>query len=92
MIQRFLIAAIAGFLVLTSQIITSNASAADIDWDSVPHFANKAELATYIENGRRKGQTEFHFVFLGENISNKADSIIFLENFLNTLLPLVMFT
>lgn len=81
MIQRFLIAAIAGFLILTSQIITSNASAADIDWDSVPHFANKAELATYIENGRRKGQTEFHFVFLGENISNKAE----FDNFLGEL-------
>ncbi len=69
MIQRFLIATIVGFLFLTSK----NASAADIDWDSAPHFANKAELAKYIEDGRRKGQKVFNFVLTSIEINNKQE-------------------
>ena len=58
MIQRFLVAFALCFLVLTSKI----ALASDVDWDSVPRINSKAQLATYIEEGRRKGQTEFHFI------------------------------
>lgn len=69
MFKKFFVAVILGLLVMSSQIV----SAADIDWNSAPRINSKAQLANYIENGRRKGQTEFHFVFLGENISNKAE-------------------
>lgn len=69
MVRKLFVALLLGLLVISSSI----AVAADIDWDSVPHFNNKAELANYIENGRRKGQTDFNFVFLGENISNQAE-------------------
>lgn len=60
MIQRLLVAVIAGFLVLTSQI----ASAADIDWNSAPKIGSKAEFARYIENERRKGYTTFNIVLI----------------------------
>lgn len=69
MFKKFFVVVILSLLLMSSQIV----AAEDVNWDSVPHFSNKAELATYIENGRRKGQTEFHFVFLGEKISNKAE-------------------
>ncbi len=69
MLKRFIVAFVVCLLVLSSQIV----SAADVNRDSVPGINSKAQLATYIENGRRRGQTEFHFVFLGENISNKAE-------------------
>ena len=66
MIQRFLIAAIVGFLVLTSQI----ASAADIDWNSAPRICSKAEFARYIEEGRRNGQTVFPMIITNKLFVN----------------------
>ena len=67
MLKRFLIAVIVAVLVTTSQI------AAAVDWNSVPHFNNKAELATYIENGRRRGQTTFYFVLPSVKIHNEQE-------------------
>lgn len=71
MLKRCLLAVIVALLVTSSQI----AAAEDVDLDSVPHFANKAELATYIENGRRRGQTEFNFVLI-YNAVNKRDELV----------------
>ena len=65
MIRKFFLALLLGLFVMSESI----AVAEDVDWDSVPHFANKAELATYIENGRCKGQIEFYFTFPNEKIS-----------------------
>lgn len=69
MIKKFFAAMIVCLLVMSAQI----ASASNIDWKKVPRINSKAELATYIENGRRKGQTTFYFIFTGEKISNWAE-------------------
>lgn len=68
MLRKFLIVVIVALLVTTSQI-----AAADVDWNSVPHFNNKAELATYIENGRRRGQTTFYFFLPSVKIHNEQE-------------------
>lgn len=77
MIRRFIVAVISGFLVLTSQIIASNASASDIDWNSAPRIGSKAEFARYIESERRKGHTTFHVVLINglkvDTINDFAD-------------------
>lgn len=65
MIQRFLITAIVGFLVLTSQI----ADAEDYDWSQAPRIGTKAELARCIENERRRGQTKINFVLINFKLS-----------------------
>ncbi len=59
--------AIFGLLILSSQ------TAAAVDWNSVPHFDNKAELARYIENGRRQGQTVFNFVLTNRTFSTNKE-------------------
>ena len=54
-VKKFFIAVILAVFILSAQI------AAAVDWNSVPRINSKAELATYIENGRRKGYDTFHF-------------------------------
>lgn len=76
MIQRFFVSFVVCLLVLISQI----ALAADIDWDLVPRINSKAQLATYIENGRRNGQTEFHFTFPSVKINNQAELVKFVND------------
>lgn len=68
MLKKFLVTVIVGLLVMTSQI-----AAAEYDWSQAPRIGTKAELATYIENGRRKGQTTFYFIFPSAKISNQAE-------------------
>ena len=55
MLKRCLLAVIVALLVTSSQI------AAAEDYNSVRNFNSKAELARWIEAGRRQGQTEFNF-------------------------------
>ena len=69
MLKRFIVSFVMCLLVLSSQIV----SAADIDWDSVPRIGSKAELAKYIEDGRRNGQTEFHFVLTNKLKTSKEE-------------------
>lgn len=69
MIKKFFAAMIVCLLVMSAQI----ASASNIDWKKVPRINSKAELATYIENGRRRGQTTFYFIFPSMKISNRAE-------------------
>lgn len=64
MLRKFLLAAIVCVFALTSQI-----AAADVDWNSVPQFDNKADLVRHIEDGRRNGQTVFYFVFTNVTLS-----------------------
>ena len=73
MLKRFLLAAIVSLIVLSSQI----AAAADIDWDSVPHFSNNVQLSRYIENERRKGNTTIHFVLNYFKVNNNEELIKF---------------
>ena len=70
MLKRCLLAVIVALLVVTSSQI---AAAEDYDWSKAPRIGTKAELARYIESERRRvdakhplGQTEFHFVLMGE--------------------------
>lgn len=69
MLKRFLLAAIVSLIVLSSQI----AVAADIDWNSVPQFSNKAQLARYFENKSRQGFTEFNFILPSMKVNNQSE-------------------
>lgn len=66
MLKKLLVAAIVCLLVISSQIVHA---AEEIDWSTAPHFNSKAEVAAYIENGRRQGQTDFYFVLTSVKIS-----------------------
>ena len=66
--KKFFTAVILAVFILSAQI-----AAADVDWNKAPIFVTKDQLATYIENGRRKGQTTFYFIFLSEKISNQVE-------------------
>lgn len=74
--KKFFVAVILGLLVMSSQI----AAAAAVDWNKVPKFNTKAELATYIENERRRvdarhplGQTTFYFIFPSVKTHNEQE-------------------
>ena len=69
MIKRFFVVFALCFLVLSSQIV----SASDVDWDSVKKISSKAELAKYIENGRRRGQKVFNFVLTNFKLSTDRE-------------------
>lgn len=58
MLKRCLLAVIVALLVTSSQI----AAAEDYDWSKAPRIGTKAELARYIENERRNGNTIFPVV------------------------------
>ena len=77
MFKKFFVAVILGLLVMSSQIV----SAADIDWNSAPRINSKAQLANYIEEGRRKGQTEFNFVITYAKLNNKDEFDSWLKEF-----------
>lgn len=76
MLKKFFVAAIVTLLVASAQI-----AAAAVDWNSAPKISSKAQLATYIENGRRKGQTEFNFVLTYVTINNHDEFNNFLSEF-----------
>ena len=67
--KKFFTAVILAVFIFSAQI----AFAADVDWNSVPRINSKAQLATYIENGRRSGQTEFNFVLTNFKLSNNKE-------------------
>ena len=77
MFKKFFVAVILGFLVMSSQIV----SAADVDWNSAPRINSKAQLADYIEEGRRRGQTEFNFVITYAKLNNKDEFDSWLKEF-----------
>ena len=59
-------------------ISSQHAAAEDFDWSQAKRIGSKAELARYIENGRRKGQTNFHVVMINELRVNTREEF---ENF-----------
>ena len=67
--KKFFTAVILAVFILSAQI----AFAADVDWNSAPRINSKAQLANYIENGRRKGQTEFNFVITYVKLNNEDE-------------------
>ena len=69
MFRKFLAAVILAVFMLSAQI----ADAEDCDWSKAPRIGSKAELADYIENGKRRGQTVFHFIFPSMKISNQVE-------------------
>ena len=49
-------------------------AAEDYDWSKAPRIGTKAQLARYIENGRRKGQTVFRVILInGLKVDNRDD-------------------
>ena len=67
--KKIFTAVILAVFILSAQI----AAAADVDWNSVPRINSKAQLATYIENGRRRGQKVFYFTFPSMKIHNDQE-------------------
>ena len=63
MIKRFLIALIVGLFVMSLQIAFAE------DWSSVRNFSSKADLARWIETGRREGHTVFNFTLTNMNVT-----------------------
>ena len=66
MLKKLFAAAIVCLLVMSLQVVQAEEV---FDWSSAPHFDSKAEVAAYIENGRRQGQTDFYFVLTSVKIS-----------------------
>ncbi|MBQ7630047.1 MAG: hypothetical protein IJS81_07535 [Selenomonadaceae bacterium] len=75
--KKFFTAVILAVFILSAQI----AFAADVDWNSAPRINSKAQLANYIENGRRKGQTEFNFVITYVKLNNEDEFNNWLKEF-----------
>jgi len=62
MIRKIFVVMIVGLLVISSQI----ASAEDYDWSQAKRVGTKAELARYIENERRNGNTTIRVILTNE--------------------------
>ena len=58
MFRKFFAAVILAVFMLNVQIV----AAEDYDWSKAPRIGTKAQLARYIENERRKGNTKIHAV------------------------------
>ena len=83
MLRKFFIAVIVAVLMLSTQI----AAAEDYDWSKAPRINSKAELASYIENGRRKGQAEFNFVLTFVNVTNQQELNTLADEFAGNIAP-----
>jgi len=81
-VKKFFTAVILAVFILSAQI----AAAADVDWNSAPRINSKAQLATYIENGRRRGQTEFNFVLTYTKINNEEELSRFYDELVNRIM------
>ena len=81
MFKKFFVAVILGLLVMSSQIV----SAADIDWNSAPKIGSKTQLARYIENERRNGNTTFHIVLTYTKINNEEERLQFGKELVNRI-------
>ena len=68
MLKRCLLAVIVALLVTSSQI----AAAEDYDWSQAKRISNNAEFYRYVENGRRRGQTNFHVILTSISILPNA--------------------
>ena len=62
-IKKFFVVIILVLLVMSSQIVSAE------DWSSIRNFSSKSDLARWIENGRRNGQTEFNFTLTNMNVT-----------------------
>ena len=70
MFRKFFAAVILAVFMLNVQIV----AAEDYDWSKAPRIGTKAQLARYIENGRRKGQTVFRVILMnGFKVDNRDD-------------------
>ena len=76
MFKRCLLALIVVLLMTTAQI-----AAAEYDWNQAPRISNKTQLASYLENERRKGNTKIHFVLTYLTINNHDEFNDFLKKF-----------
>ena len=56
--RKFFAAVILAVFMLSAQIV----SATNVDWNSAPKISSKAQLARYVENERRKGNTIFYVI------------------------------
>lgn len=77
MVKKILIAVVFALLIVSSSI----AAAEEYDWSQAPQIDTKTELARYIEDGRRNGQTTFRFIFTGAKVDNQEA----LDNLLNEI-------
>ena len=68
MIKKFFVALILGLLMMSSQIV----SAYDYDWSQAKRIGSKVEFASYVENGRRRGQVTFHVILANNSILPNA--------------------
>ena len=80
--RKFFTAVILAVFILSAQI----AAAAEIDWNSAPRINSKAQLANYIENGRRRGQIEFNFVLTYTKINNEEERLRFANELVNKIM------
>ena len=88
MLRKIFAAVIVCVFMLSLQIVHAEEEA--FDWNSAPHFASKAEVAAYIENGRRQGQTAFYFVLTSVTINADKEKglkeiLALNEDFVNTI-------
>ncbi len=88
MLRKIFAAVIVCVFMLSLQIVHAEEEA--FDWNSTPHFASKAEVAAYIENGRRQGQTAFYFVITSVTINADKEKglkeiLALNEDFVNTI-------
>lgn len=74
-------------MILAVFILSAQIAVAAVDWDSVPHFSNRADLACHIENGRRNGQAEFDFVLSCVNVTNQQELDTLAYEFANSIAP-----
>lgn len=69
MLRKIFAAVIVCMFMLSLQLV----HAEDYDWSQAPQFGSKAEVAAYIENGRRQGQTTFYFVLTNVKINDDKE-------------------
>ncbi|MBR6713536.1 MAG: transglutaminase domain-containing protein [Selenomonadaceae bacterium] len=59
-------------VILAVFILSAQIAAADVDWNSAPRINSKAQLADYIEEGRRKGYDTFYVYITSTSILPNA--------------------
>ena len=66
-LKRFFSAVILAAFMFSAQIVAhADMDVSSVNWDSVPHFSNRSDLASYIED-------EFYFVLTNVVINNKEE-------------------
>ena len=77
--RKFFTAVILAVFMFSAQI------AAAADWNIVKHCNTKAELARWIEDGRREGQKAFNFTLSNFKVDNREELIKFGEELVNKI-------